>query len=144
MKVSFRTLKTFSSIYAIRWAISGEHRSFSEKLNFVIITKNSFHIMLICASLRQYAANLGICLSKPNEAKFNRKSVGVLYIFGQSFISVSAYLLFGAQTIREYEESFFVWITLSLVIVGFFSTVVRSPHLFKLLDTIEKMIENRK
>lgn len=92
----------------------------------------------------EYVNNIGIRPCKPNESRFNRRSITVLLILGLNFAPVTAFVLFSASTIREFEESFFIWITVLAVIIGYFSTILRSPLVFRIIETAEIMLENRK
>lgn len=58
--------------------------------------------------------------------RFNRRNIGILILFAKDFTSVSAYILYGANTIQDYEESS-LWTLLCLVNIGFFTTIQRSP-----------------
>lgn len=100
--------------------------------------------MKLARNLTKYAEDLGLNKVQPNECKFNRKNVGVLFIFGQNFTTVTMYILFHAKTVLEHEEAFFVWITLLATSIGFFATIQRSSILYRLLDMLEIMIEDRK
>lgn len=98
----------------------------------------------ICLLLLKHAEGIGLYPVEPNESIFNRRNIGVLCIFGQTYISVTAYLVFGATTMRKFEECFFLWITLSATITGFFGSILKTRTMFQLLEHANSFIDRRK
>lgn len=100
--------------------------------------------MKVCLLLIKYVAKIGIYPVEPHKSIFNRQNIGVLLIFGQTIASVTAYLLFGAKAIREYEECFFIWVSLIGTTVGFLGTIQKTVLIFQLIDHVNEFIEIRK
>lgn len=102
------------------------------------------NIMKLCVSLKKYCKFIGIYEIQPVKSIFNHRNVGILIIFGQSFTWITAYLLYGATTIREYEECFFLWTASLATSIGFFVTIIRTRTTFQLLEHGNNLIEKRK
>lgn len=92
----------------------------------------------------KHVEGIGIYNIQPGESIFNRRNVGVLFIYGQAFLPVTAYLVFGATTMLEFEQCFFLWISLSATTVGFFVTILKTRNLFETLDYANNFLEKRK
>lgn len=95
-------------------------------------------------SLIKNVEHLGIYRIEPGERIFNRRNVGVLLMFGAAFISVTWFLIFGAKTIIEVEECFYLWVTVCCTTTGFFATILKTENLFELLDHANNFVEKRK
>lgn len=98
--------------------------------------------MQLFQELRKYGGNLGMHALDPNNKNpFNPRNTTFLIIYGLYFISSSAYLLFTANTFREYAMCFFIWLTLLFMNLGFLTMIFTSPILFNVADLIEEMID---
>lgn len=93
--------------------------------------------------VRKLAADLGVHPLQPGESMFNRRNIGIMVIFGLSFLSTTVCLLFYNDTTLDYEECFFMWITLTAVNIGYFVMILRTQKLFQLIERIELMTERR-
>lgn len=100
--------------------------------------------MKVCILLQNYVANIGIYSVQSGESIFNRRNVTVALVFGQGFISVTAYMLFGSKTIREYEEGFFGWALLTIANIGIYAIILKTVPIFQLIEHVENLIEKRK
>lgn len=93
---------------------------------------------------QKYMAIIGIRRLLPDEKfPFNRRNVGILFIFGQSFIAASAFLVFDAKTLKEYTECLYTWISVLGVLIGLALVIIRTEEIFQLIENMEKMVEQR-
>lgn len=93
--------------------------------------------------VQKKAALIGIHALRADETShFNPRNVSVLLIFGLFASSSTAFIVFDAKSVRDYEEAFFPWISLSFVCVGFIFNIVKSDQIYVVCDTIENLIES--
>lgn len=86
-------------------------------------------------------------LHPPGSKEFHSsywKRLLVLSILIHFSLTTLTFLLYEAQTYREYAESFYIFVTASLKIGTFSVTLRKISTLFKLLADYQKTIENRK
>lgn len=90
-------------------------------------------------------AKFGIKKLQPNETNvFNRRNVGFLLIFSLYNISSSAQCWFDSYTLRDSAEAFFPWNALIFITIGCVILIVKPQDAFRLIDHLEKFIDNRK
>lgn len=91
----------------------------------------------------KYSAVIGLKFSHPIDGSpFNHRNRAVLIIFGFSTIYVTYFLLFDAKSLREYAETFFLWITFILTFGGVFVGILNSTNFCRLIKGLETAIEN--
>lgn len=91
------------------------------------------------------AAIVGLRKLEPHESSvFNWRNVSILLALGLKTISVSAYILYDANTFQAYAVSSFIWITLVCMFIGFFIMIFKLQRLFDALKLAEELIDIRK
>lgn len=96
--------------------------------------------MKIAQQLQKYVKNIG-CDRPKNGKVFNQRNVFFVLILVAFFTMSTTFIVFNATTFQEYSLSFFVWITLFAMIIGFLTMLILSPEMFPLLDAIENSID---
>lgn len=101
--------------------------------------------MKLCREVVKYAEVFGIRELRPGEtSQFNRRNVGVLLFFGILSISSIATILFDDETVKDYTESFFAWISVFFIGLGVLFNVKKIKVIFDLKKRVEKTVEMRK
>lgn len=94
---------------------------------------------------QEYMAIIGVRPLWPGEKMpFNCQNVGVFLIFLQTLIMGTAFLVFDAQTLREYTECLFAWISVIAIFVGMILVVIRTQAIFQIIKNLENMVEQSK
>lgn len=97
-------------------------------------------MLKLMQSMKSYGRTLGV--GRPDgTGLMTRRNVTALSIYVIYFLLSTAYLLFSANSFREYAMCFFVWWTLVCMIIGFVVMIFQSPLLYGLLDALEDQIE---
>lgn len=92
---------------------------------------------------QEYMAIVGVCpLLRGEKTPFNRQNSLILFIFGISLTSSTAFFLIDADTLRQYTECFFGWISILAVFVGLILVILKTEKIFQLIDNLEIMIES--
>lgn len=93
----------------------------------------------------KYASVVGLQPLESNEKNpFNRRNIIILLLFGL-FSTISANnFFFLANTIQEYTESFFVWMTMSITYIGFLTAILNLIDIYLMLENFEEIIAERK
>lgn len=76
--------------------------------------------------------------------KFNLRSLGMFLLFSVTLISVTAFIIFDANSFREYQEPFFEFTVAMNTALLFVSIISKSTHIFPIIKRLEKTIEMRK
>lgn len=92
----------------------------------------------------KHVAGIGIHPVQPNESIYNRRNIGVLLIFAQTFFPVTAFLVFSVTAKREFAECFFIWVSLLGALSGTFVTILKTRSIFDVLDYANNFIDKRK
>lgn len=101
--------------------------------------------MKVFKHTRIYGAVIGIVPIAPGVlAKYNRRNLTVLLIFGVFFILSTAFILFDANTLKEHANAFFLWISVLVTFFAFFAVINIKLEMCDFLDKTEKIAENRK
>lgn len=104
-----------------------------------------FLAMKLFQACQEYMAIIGVRPLLPGEKHpFNRQNVRVLLVFGLAFILTSAFLIFDAQTLRQYAECFYAWSSVFAIFVGVLLVILKTEDLFQLINDLEIMIQNSK
>lgn len=75
---------------------------------------------------------------------FNKKNSTIYLFLIQFTISVHLFLIFQAETFREYADSFFMCMSTIFVFVCFMVTLWKQKNIFDLIDDFEDIIERRR
>lgn len=75
---------------------------------------------------------------------FNCRNVGFLMMFGQMFTAMTTFLVYDAQTLREYTECVFAWISATSVFVGMLLVLVKTGEFYQIIENLEIIVENCK
>lgn len=100
--------------------------------------------MKLFESSKTFFPFIGLRPLKPNEKKFNLRNVGVLVSLGLFIISSSAFIYSDAQTLNEYAEAVFGWVSVFLFFIIFLNYVQKSDIIFRLIENFERIVNQRK
>lgn len=101
--------------------------------------------MKLFQQARIYAAVIGIVPLPPGKTnKFNHRNVTILTICGIFFTLSTAFILFDAKTFQEYANSFFLWISVLGVYIGFFTAIVKTVEIYQYVGKTEQITDSRK
>lgn len=101
--------------------------------------------MKLLQMTEKIGAKFGVRRMRPGESSpFNRLNLAFSLLFGQFFISSTAFFLYDANTFYEYTLAFFGWMTWSFINVGYIVIILISPDIFGIADSAEAIIERRK
>lgn len=89
-----------------------------------------------------YAKRLGVYRNQSNV--FNCRTICILLLFAMDSISITAHLVFDDNTFQNYTEAFFFWITLIGICIGLLIMLLKTNDIFKLLNTIDAIVDKRK
>lgn len=132
---------------SLTWTIIVSDKTFYsevKRIAWILLAIDILWKMLkLCKVLRSLAAKMGIYELQPGESKFNKHNIGIMVIFAISFVSTTACLLYDNETTLDYEECFFMWVTLTIVNIGYFITILRAQRLFQMIIRVELMVERR-
>lgn len=92
--------------------------------------------------MEKYAAIIGLHkLESDEQNKFNYRNVGVFIFFLLSFASSTAFVLFDANTPREYTNTIFPWFSLLFACIGFIFNILQVIDFLNLKAKAENLIE---
>lgn len=97
--------------------------------------------MDVFKALQFYLTSVGM---EPLNDGLNLRNLECLFLIGQFSISAFAFLFFRANNSKEYSESFYASITITMNGIATFIFMFKSKDVFKLIKNIERIVENRK
>lgn len=89
-------------------------------------------------------SSVGISPIKIDENSFNHRNLGVSLIFGLFTTSAAAAMLFDANTMQQYSESFFSLLSASFAFTLFIYSIQNTFAMSQLIKKNEQTIETRK
>lgn len=109
-------------------------------------TSNQFNIMVVQTKLfqsfKRYNRVLGIHPTQSNQSySFNLKSAIILSLYTSVFISTGSYLLFKAQTIPEFAQSFCLSVTCFFIFMDFMAMSLGNRDILLLIEKMEEFIQ---
>lgn len=97
---------------------------------------------MLFKTLKKYMAIIGLYEHESDEDScFNRRNVGILFLFVLYLVLTIAFLLFDANSVSEYSVGFYELSTILSVFIGFTIMIKRSRDLFRLSNTTKKIVE---
>lgn len=101
--------------------------------------------MKLCQEIEKYAAFVGVRKMRPDEkTKYNPQNIVVLLVFVLLSISSTCVIAFDDETIQDYSESIFAWISIVFILIGFLTHVEKMIDIFDLKSRAEQTVEIRK
>lgn len=87
-------------------------------------------------------AMIGIRLYWPEvQNRFNCRSLGILTLFFLFSTSSTAFIIFDANSFREYEDACFAWISVTFTFVGLLINVLKAVDILRLIENFETICE---
>lgn len=74
----------------------------------------------------------------------NLRSITIVALFVQLFVTTLAFLVFKASTFTEYANSFYIIVTAAFNVFTFPWNISKARNIFKLIDRLEAVIETSK
>lgn len=95
--------------------------------------------------IRDLFQKMGICPCHSNQNRtYNLRNSFILMILAQLFVASAAFLLFEANSIEEYGQSFYLTLTSLLLLFLLPSFIHNMDDLFNLMDEMDKFGLKRK
>lgn len=88
------------------------------------------------------AAFLGIYPIGSKKDQFNRRNIAFLLLYTIFAAASIAFMVFDANTMLDYEQSFFALLTSAMIAADFYVFIQKSCQIFRLVARVEKLIDN--
>lgn len=106
--------------------------------------KKYLYAMKLFQTVLKNASVVGVNRNSTNKNKFNRRNLTLVLMFGILIVSTIAYIYFDANTIKDYEQSFFALFSALTVFPGFLILIEKSRKIDQFVRAMENTIDARK
>lgn len=100
--------------------------------------------MKLFETVQKNVVVIGIYQIDDSKSVFNHRNLLFLFLYGSFTLSAAAFMLFDANTMQDYELSFFALLSLSFTFVDFFVFVKKAYRITHIVNRSEITINSRK
>lgn len=106
----------------------------------------SFHLNVILIGAMKLFQSVQKCFlmlgiySPQHHRNAALKNVPIFYILSQGSITTACYLLFKADSVRDYGDSFYATVTQLLTIIYFFNLISKMASIYQLIDDLKRFV----
>lgn len=100
--------------------------------------------MKIFQTLLRHVAIIGIYQIGDQKSQYNRRNLAFLLFYGLFTAFAAAFMIFDANRLQDYEQSFFALLSASFTFVDFFVFIQKTYQISRLFERAENEIKSRK